>query len=741
VLQAAPSSAFPTNPDRDYTLGAPGDGVMASADLNRDGRADLVVANSDANVVYVFLQGPSGFAPRPDATQTLPGAPRTLVLADVTGDGLPDIAVLGPDVAWILPGRGDGSFRALAAIPAPGAIAFGVGELSGDRSWDLVTLIRDGIEVRFQRPGAVVYPESADWSASAPGARALTVTDVDGDGHADIGIAGPFDLSVLLQSAPGVLRKTAGAETAVAGAQMWLEVQDVSGDGVADFVALGADADGANGTVQVLVQGAGSTLAPASPLSGAFAGPLAVGDVNGDGQADLVIGEAAGRAAILAQSANGSFTTSAAHLSFGTGVSARAIGIGPFHAAARGDIAIRVPGWVYIYAQEDSPPSLAAPIPSSFAFTEGRSGARLLDLRAYYGDDHGRLEFRVVYQERPSDVWAGLDPDGYHLGFFARPAWFGRAGFAVAASDGVAGHKSVLSNVFVVTVNAPPTIVSRPPFEAPADAAFRYQPEVRDAFPADDVHTFALDEGPAGMSVDPATGLVKWTPSAADAGEVRAVLRVTDTFGGSAVQAFTLVVLARPAAQPVHLVGAASLSAFLAGLGAGFLLSENWKYVLVNLFAPLYTKIKREQVLDHFVRGQIYGYVLANPGEHYNAIKQALGLTNGSLAHHLKTLEREQFIKSRRFGLYRRFYPMQMRIPEEGYLTLNHIQRTIADLIRSNPGMTQKEIAARLNLTPPTVNYHIAILQDNHVIQVVREGRATHCFVFQDAMPTRPTDA
>ena len=44
LVQATPASAFPLNRERDYALGAPGDGPMFAADLNRDGRPDLVVA-------------------------------------------------------------------------------------------------------------------------------------------------------------------------------------------------------------------------------------------------------------------------------------------------------------------------------------------------------------------------------------------------------------------------------------------------------------------------------------------------------------------------------------------------------------------------------------------------------------------------------------------------------------------------------------------------------------------------
>lgn len=735
-LQSSSATAFPVRHERDFALRAPGDGPMAAGDLNRDGRVDLVVADTAAHALYVFLQGPREFGPQPNVTIPLPGEPRALALADMNGDGFVDIAVLGPDIVWVVAGHRDGTASLAYSIPAPGGIAFAVGEMSGDASWDLVLVTRDGIDVRFLRPWATEYPGAPDRNLSAPGGRAVAVADVDGDGRADIIIARPYEVSVYLQSAPGVLRKPMPAETTVAGARMWLEVHDVNGDGRADLAVLGSDADGANGTVQVILQDRLGSFAAGAAVAGPFAGPLALGDLTGDGQTDLILGQRNGHAVVLAQSAGGTFSTGALTLSFDSAGPPRGIRVGRFHADSWGDVAIRVPEWIYIFIQEDQPPQLARPIPSIYAVNEGALAAPLFDLRMFYADDHGALTFRVVYEERPADVSATVDAATFILRITARPGWHGRAAFAVSAWDGVVGHEPVVSNTFAVTVNAPPSFASVPWGEVRAGETFEYQPVVLDSYPADDVHTFRLIEGPRGMEVDPATGLVRWTPTAEASGPVSVSLRVADAFGGEARQAFTIVVFASSApALPAHVLAASGAAALLAGLGAGALASENLKYLLVNAFLPLYTKIKREQVLDHFVRGQIYGYVLANPGEHYNAIKQALGLTNGSLAHHLKTLEREEFLKSRRFGLYRRFYPIHMRIPDDGYLTLNTIQRTIAELVKANPGITQKDIAGRLNLTPPTVNYHIGILQEHRVVHIVREGRATHCFVLQGAMP------
>ena len=184
------------------------------------------------------------------------------------------------------------------------------------------------------------------------------------------------------------------------------------------------------------------------------------------------------------------------------------------------------------------------------------------------------------------------------------------------------------------------------------------------------------------------------------------------------------------AAPLVAAAGGATLLMVLGALGGG---TEYGKYWFLSLlFVPLYTKIKKDDILDHFVCGQVYGYIKANPGEHYNSIKKALSLKNGTLVYHLKTLEREEFIKSIIDGRFKRFYPREMKVPEpsdELVLRMNHIQHEILKIIRENPGISQKEIAGRIGLSTPTVHYHINIMMSARVITVKRAGRETQCFV------------
>ena len=176
---------------------------------------------------------------------------------------------------------------------------------------------------------------------------------------------------------------------------------------------------------------------------------------------------------------------------------------------------------------------------------------------------------------------------------------------------------------------------------------------------------------------------------------------------------------------------AVAIIAILAGItisvGASFLTTEYGKIGMFKLLLPLYTRVKREEVLNHEVRELVYDYVQTHPGEHYRAILAKLGLTNGTLIHHLHTLERQRFIKSERDGPFKRFYPTGRQLTED-VLEINGIQKKILDTISINPGITQKDLAIQLKTSPPTINYHIKALHGVRLVDIKREGKNTHIF-------------
>jgi predicted transcriptional regulator len=163
------------------------------------------------------------------------------------------------------------------------------------------------------------------------------------------------------------------------------------------------------------------------------------------------------------------------------------------------------------------------------------------------------------------------------------------------------------------------------------------------------------------------------------------------------------------------------------GLAALFGVTQYGYLALMSLFLPLYVRLKKKDVLSHFTRGQIFGYIQANPGAHYNAIIQDLGLQNGVGAYHLKVLEREGFIKSMRDGIYKRFYPSDMKIPEKR-VHLSRVQKDILKEIQKHPGVTQKQISKLLDESKQVVNYNVKVLETASLIRVERVGRGTACF-------------
>jgi predicted transcriptional regulator len=154
---------------------------------------------------------------------------------------------------------------------------------------------------------------------------------------------------------------------------------------------------------------------------------------------------------------------------------------------------------------------------------------------------------------------------------------------------------------------------------------------------------------------------------------------------------------------PSRATSATALSLLIATLYF-FVGTEVGKYKFLGFAIPLYSKLTKQMVLDHETRGLIRGYIIANPGDHFTSIKKHIGLKNGTLAYHLKILERENIIKSHRDGIFKRFYPMNTKITRD----MVHMskQEIILNKIIEQPGISRKELALQVGLSRQVINYH-----------------------------------
>jgi hypothetical protein len=261
--------------------------AVAVADMNGDGIPDIIAANGDSNTVSVLL-GNGGGTFRPQQSFPVGAKPSAAAVADLDGDGKPDLVVanLYSNTVSVLPGNGDGSLRAEPAFSvgvSPSAVA--TADLNGDGNPDIITANGSNgtVSVLLGSGDGTLRPQQTFAAGYYP--TALAVADLNGDGKPDIIIAnlGNQTISVLLGNGDGTFQPP--QTYPVGGGRDALAVADLNGDHIPDLIAAGG-----NGTVSVLLGKGDGTFQPAKKFTiGGDADAVAVADLNGDGIPDLVV--------------------------------------------------------------------------------------------------------------------------------------------------------------------------------------------------------------------------------------------------------------------------------------------------------------------------------------------------------------------------------------------------------------------------------------------------------------------
>lgn len=280
-------------------LAADGPNWEAIADVNRDGRLDLAVANELTDSVSIRLgDGAGGFG----APSSVPvgDAPASVALADFTHDRRLDMAVAnaGTNTVTIHTGDGHGGFSAGSPIVlTDGPWYIEVGDVNRDNRLDLVVPHVGSFNGTFfpSHDVSILLGNGRGGFTQAAGSP-LTVgevpygtqiADLNGDANPDLAIANQFDdtVSVLFGNGTGQFVEAPISPIVVGSGPTWLTADDLNHDGLADIAVAVA-----SGKVAVLLgDGAGAfAYAPGSPisLSGTPHDMLAA-DFDRDGHLDL----------------------------------------------------------------------------------------------------------------------------------------------------------------------------------------------------------------------------------------------------------------------------------------------------------------------------------------------------------------------------------------------------------------------------------------------------------------------
>ena len=142
-----------------------------------------------------------------------------------------------------------------------------------------------------------------------------------------------------------------------------------------------------------------------------------------------------------------------------------------------------------------------------------------------------------------------------------------------------------------------------------------------------------------------------------------------------------------------------------------------------------YSRIRKskEKLLDNENRQEILSFVVNNPGTHYRGMKRGLGISRGSLSHHLRLLEKENLIEVQHRGNFKFFYPVG---ENDEPRPLTPIQKKMVEIISSKPGSTNRSLADMLGKSERSISYHTKNLEDIGAVRPERDGEnELHWFV------------
>ena len=300
-------------PRVDYDVGTTAIGI-AMADFDQDATIDLATASTDNNGVLVFQgNGVGGFTTR--KTFGVDQGPRFVALADLDGSGLPDMVTANENgnSITVLRNKEDLYFARTDYPVGAGPQAVAIGDLTGEGCADVVSANQRGrtLSVLLGNGDGTLRPGATLGFATGEEPWSVAIADLDHDAKADIvaGIrtASGGGVAVFLGHGDGTFQPRAFY---AALGPSFIAVGDVNGDGNADVAAANL-----GGGVSVLLgDGSGRLqLRYLYPVRGEARG-IAMSDLNGDGNQDLaVVDRVANEVSVLLGNGTGAFTKKASY--------------------------------------------------------------------------------------------------------------------------------------------------------------------------------------------------------------------------------------------------------------------------------------------------------------------------------------------------------------------------------------------------------------------------------------------
>jgi hypothetical protein len=279
--------------------------AVALADLNGDGSLDVVVANDvGARSVTYRNDGRGHFSVwNALGNYLLPQPRRALAIGDLDGDGDPDVVLVGLGQDHIYLNEDAGSRwteRPLGSRGAGRATGVVIADLDADGDLDIVVPGRyEAPNVVHLNDGKAGFAATRTFGVATDDVTTVAVGDIDGDGDLDI-VAGHWEQPHTIHLNDGRGHFVQAGTFGTGREWTWTVVlgdMDLDGDldavvGNVDIGFSGGVRTDRNEPSRVYMNHGFGQFLPGSPISTGNDNtrPLALGDLDGDGDLDVVMG-------------------------------------------------------------------------------------------------------------------------------------------------------------------------------------------------------------------------------------------------------------------------------------------------------------------------------------------------------------------------------------------------------------------------------------------------------------------
>jgi predicted transcriptional regulator len=147
--------------------------------------------------------------------------------------------------------------------------------------------------------------------------------------------------------------------------------------------------------------------------------------------------------------------------------------------------------------------------------------------------------------------------------------------------------------------------------------------------------------------------------------------------------------------------------------------------------------------LEHRSRRLIFNFISSNPGASISAIKQFLGINESTLKYHLHYLEKNEKIYSQPQGRLTCYFCKHRTVSEvytepgkrTAVANLTKTQKQLIELIKSRPGLTQKELGKLTNINKKSISYNLKRLGELRLVWVVKkEGKLGYEYITKEKL-------